>query len=161
MTSELTLTLSSGTTITATNNDGTTFSWTPTNCGTNNACAMNGNTAYNSARNKFYYSWYAATADTGTSSMTESDGDTTGSICPKNWRLPANYSVSQTKSFGTMTDAYGFTVNGGSASSPRAQLETFPFDFYRWDHYQNGGLVNYPNYNGLYWSSTPYNTRSI
>ena len=33
-----------------------------------------------------YYTWYAATASTGTYSM--SSGEATSSICPKNWRLP-------------------------------------------------------------------------
>ena len=46
------------------------------------AYSMNsGNASYG-----YYYNWYAATAGTGTCSM--SSGNATASICPKGWRLP-------------------------------------------------------------------------
>ena len=115
---------------------------------------MNGNTAYNSSTNTRYYSWYAATAETGTSS--DASVDTSASICPIGWRLPANYTISSTKSYGSLTNTYGFTSGGGGNSQNHvSQLESSPLNFARYGYYGSGSL-SYNSTRGYYWSSTAY-----
>ena len=151
MTQNLALALSTGVSSTGSYTNGTTFTWAPTSCGTDGACAMNGNT--NSSSGYFYYSWYAATAETDMSSVAEDDA--TGSICPRGFRLPANYAISPGKSFGSLTDAYGMTTSGqGNALDKVSQLESFPLNFNRAGRYWNGSAGNYVGNYGRYWSST-------
>ena len=72
-----------------------------------------------------FYTWYTATADTGTQSM--SSGNTTVSICPKGWRLPTSENSGD---FKTLYDNYksslalrsspvNFTLSGLVGSSSR------------------------------------------
>ena len=108
MTSNLKYTLTANSTAIGVNhstNETFTFN-TGATCATDGACIMNGNTVMTEqvTNGGYYYNWYAATAGTGTSSM--ASGDATGSICPKGWRLPANYTSDQNRSFSNITLAY-------------------------------------------------------
>lgn len=59
-----------------------------------------------------YYSWYAATAGTGTYSM--NSGNAASSICPKGWKLPTGDSggdfENMAKKYGSGTDSATFTA---------------------------------------------------
>ena len=119
-------------------------------CSGNGNCIMNANTKMTQNYDGFYYSWYAATAGTGTASM--ASGDATGSICPKGWRLPANYTSDSNKSYGSITDKYlGFHVN--TSGDYTAKMEGLPLQFLRAGDY-NGGTFYYGGTAGDYWSST-------
>ena len=153
MTQNLEIPLASGTTIEASyNTTASAYSFTPSAaCSGNGACSMNANTKADNGT--YYYSWYAATAETGTS--TDVSTDTSASICPIGWRLPANYTIDQTKSYGSLTNSYGFTTNGANSPDNHvAQLESAPLNFARSGVY-NGGLT-YNGTRGYYWSSTAY-----
>ena len=89
-----------------------------------------------------FYTWYTATAGTGTQSM--SSGDTTVSICPRGWRLPT---IGSGGEFQTLYNNYpsssalrsnpvNLTFSGNVGSSSR--------------HAQGSG--------GYYWSSTVYSS---
>ncbi len=125
---------------------------TGTACETDGACIMNGNTVMTEqvTNGGYYYSWYAATAGTGTPSMASSDA--AGSICPRGWRLPANYTIDPTKSYGSITDAY---VNGHGYISGNyvTTLESVPLSFMRAGQFQSGSFNN-GNVFSLNWSST-------
>ena len=157
MTSNLKYTLTANTNAIGVNhNTNETFTFnTGSVCGggnTNAACIMNGNTVMTEqvTNGGYYYNWYAATAGTGTASM--SSGDATGSICPKGWRLPANYTSDPDKSYGSITDKYlGFHVN--TSGDYTTTLEAVPLQFLRAGRYDKGshyGLGTSVNH----WSST-------
>lgn len=154
MTQDLEIPLASGTTIEASyNTTASAYSFTPSAaCSVNGACSMNANTKADNGT--YYYSWYAATAETGTS--TDVSTDTSASICPIGWRLPANYTIDQAKSYGSLTNSYGFTTNGANNTQNHvAQLESAPLNFARSGYYGNGGLTGSGTH-VLYWSSTVY-----
>ncbi len=152
MTENLRLALSAGVQIIASMNNGSTFVWTPTSCGTNGICAMNGDTMITT--NGGLYSWFAATAESDF--FTEANIDAPASICPANWRLPANYTISPNKSYMSITDSYGATINGANNSYNRTGiLEAFPLNFIR-PGYANNGSYMYAGQVGQYWSSTAY-----
>jgi len=102
------------------------------------------------ARNHFgnYYNWPAATAGSGTASIT-TDGQNVGdSICPKGWQLPQN---SGTKSFNNLIR----TVYGISATNTDASVIAEPLHFIRsGDYYWNGGTLDSQGTGGLFWSAT-------
>ena len=124
------------------------------------ACIMNGNTAYDSTYDSWYYSWYAATAGSGTSSMTTSDGDATNSICPAHWRLPTNYtnstSTSAQKSWGSLVSAYGINPVNHNTTSEYQVLEAFPFNLPRAGYFRSGAFQN--SGGGHWWSATAHST---
>ena len=162
MTSNLALPLTAGVEVTASKNDGTTFSWTPIGgCGTNTNgnCAMNGNTRTPYSNGEYYYSWMAATAGTGTTSMTMSSGDAEGSICPAGWKLPTNYvdkdypEGGAPKSYSSLLVMYGLPVKSTS-SNYVSTLEGSPLNFVRKGNVYNGtiGMTSYGNY----WTSTSH-----
>ena len=94
-----------------------------------------------------YYNWYAATAGTGTSSMTSSDA--TASICPKGWRLPSN---TGTKSYyNLITTTYGLA----SSSAGSLALRAAPLNFNLSGRYNyiDGAMDSRGSY-GYYLSST-------
>ena len=126
---------------------------TGTACGGNEACIMNGNTVMSEpiTNSGYHYSWYAATAGTGTSSTV---GETAGSICPKGWRLPANYTISSTKSFGGITDAYlGFHTN--TTGEYVTIIEATPLNFVLAGDYHNGTFIGDGDRSlGNCWTST-------
>ena len=157
MTSNLKYTLTANSTVIGVNhstNETFTFN-TGSVCGGGNtdaACIMNGNTVMTEqvTNGGYYYNWYAATAGTGTASM--ASGDATGSICPKGWRLPANYTSDPDKSYGSITDKYlGFYVN--TSGNYVATMEAIPLQFLR-AGYCGGGTFHLGGADGFYWSST-------
>lgn len=94
-----------------------------------------------------YYSWHAATAGTGTQSM--SSGDAASSICPKGWRLPTM------DEFVTMAGEYGSSNN---VSSWLSALRATPVPgFVLSGNYVNSS-ANRQGSSGYYWSSTTYST---
>jgi len=154
MTQNLEIPLASGTTIEASyNTTASAYSFTPSAaCSGNGSCSMNANTKADNGT--YYYSWYAATAETGTSTDVNVDAPT--SICPVGWRLPANYTIDQTKSYGSLTNAYDFTTDGGNNyEDHKVALESTPLNFAR-SGYQNNGRQVDINIYGYYWSSTAY-----
>lgn len=56
-----------------------------------------------------YYNWYAATAGTGTYSLSENE-TALGSICPSGWRLPGN-TIDNAADYGNLLSIYG--ISGG------------------------------------------------
>lgn len=88
-------------------------------------------TAYNMSSGDttygYYYNWYAATAGTGTCSMTSSDAGS--SICPKGWRLPTGGSSGEFQalynkysSVSAMMGDPAFVLSGGRfGSNTRSQ----------------------------------------
>ena len=70
-----------------------------------------------------FYTWYAATAGTGTRSM--SSGNTTVSICPKGWRLPTGGNNGEFKTLDNnynslMSNPVNLTLSGYVGSSLRS-----------------------------------------
>ena len=132
-----------------------TEDWTPTGTGGSNAAEpMNSNTKTPAPNGNYYYSWYAATAGSGTSAQTNTEAEY--SICPSGWKLPANYTISTTKSYGSMTNAYGLTTNGANNTTTNTStFEAFPLSFARTGYY-NSGSPYYVGTYGLYWSSPAY-----
>ena len=163
MTSNLKLGLSTSQAIeVVTNSTGEAKStkWTPTGSGgTSNASTpMNGNTICTGSgvSRKCWYSWYAATAGSGTSGQTNTDA--TDSICPAGWRLPSNYTTSTAKSYSALTNAYfGFTDN--QSRNDVTALEANPMLFTRAGFYSSGSL-SYSGSFGYYWSATAYSSSS-
>ena len=157
MTSNLKYTLTANSTAIGVNHStNNTFTFnTGSVCGggnTNAACIMNGNTVMTEqvTNGGYYYNWYAATAGTGTASM--ASGDATGSICPKGWRLPANYTSDPDKSYGSITEKYlGFHVN--TSGDYTAKMEAIPLQFLLAGFY-DGGAFYYGGVFGDYWPST-------
>ena len=157
MTENLALPLAAGIAVeAASNTSATPVSFTPTGSGgtSNAATPMNGNTRYDSNTGQWYYSWYAATAGTGTSSQTNIDASS--SICPVGWRLPSNYTISTTKSYGSITDIYGLTANGANDEHlfGHTVLESIPLSFLHAGYTMSGTIYN--DNIGRYWSSTAY-----
>ncbi len=148
MTSNLNLSLAADTPVLASSNTSReTYSYIPSSCSQSGNCALNGYTGVSNGA--YYYTWFAATAESETTNQTYVDAP--ASICPKGWRLPANWTISTTRSYGTLTNAYGFTTNGDNVSRNNVTaLESFPFNFYRYG-------LNYSfdtGTSGGYWSST-------
>ena len=92
-----------------------------------------------------YYTWYTATAGTGTYSLSTIGYNTTVSICPKGWRLPTSGNIAS--DFQTLYNSYSsssalisslinLTLSGLASSSSMGA--------------QGSG--------GYYWSSTVYNS---
>ena len=116
---------------------GTTKSSSPTGSGDTYLWEKAGN----------YYNWYAATAGTGTASMTS--GDASASICPKGWRLPSN---SGTKSYyNLITTTYGLASSSAGSTSLRADPLNFLLTGY---YYYSNGAMTRQGAGGYYWSST-------
>ena len=132
------------------------------NGNTNAACIMNGNTAYNSTYDSWYYSWYAATAGSGTASMTTDSGDATNSICPAHWRLPTNYTNKQypsggaPKSWGTLVSAYGISPENHNSTTEYQILEANPLNLPRAGYFESGAFYN--SGRGNWWSTTARST---
>ena len=100
-----------------------------TSCSNTAYNMSSGNTTYGN-----YYNWYAATAGTGTCSM--SSGNATASICPKGWRLPTN------SEFQTLYNNY-------SSSSAMQGTPAFVLSGCR-----RGSSTSGQGSYGYYWSST-------
>ena len=98
----------------------------------------------NNTTNGAYYSWTAATAGTGTSSVTS--GDAPSSVCPKGWKLPPN---SGKGSYTNFTSAAGIANSSAGSTKIRSAPYNFPY----------AGYVNYSSHSsvstwGYYWLRT-------
>ena len=99
-----------------------------------------------------YYNWYAATAGTGSSTMTSSDAS--ASICPKGWRLPPN---TGTKSYENLI-ATTYGLAGGTVAD-YATLRAAPLNFNAsGGYYYDVGYMKNQGSGGIYWASTAYST---
>ena len=87
-----------------------------------------------------FYTWYTATAGTGTYAFSTNGQNTTVSICPKGWRLPTGGSNGE---FKTLYDNY----NSSSALRSNPVNVALSGDVY-------SGLRLVRGSNGYYWSST-------
>ena len=162
MTESLYLPLAIGTSVEASYNDGSTFTYIPTSTGIN----ANTKTATWNNVERWYYNWYAATGEKGTSS-TGANVDVDGSICPKGWKLPSNYTVTgknpatgtdwKDMSWSALTLAYLNITGGTSTSTGYRTLEASPISLLRAGFYVNGSF-GYGGSHGDYWSSTAYST---
>ena len=155
MTENLRLVLALNIPVSASYNDGSIFIYTPT------SEAMNGNTvtpriSSDEWNGYYYYNWYAATGEKGSSS---SMGDVDGSICPKGWKLPYNYTVNPNVSWGGLTDTYGVTVNGNNIDTDTGYitLEAIPISLQRAGSYYES---EYIDGGGTLWSSTAAGAQS-
>ena len=158
MTENLALPLVSGTAVEASSNTtATPYSFTPTGTGGNDTAeVLNNNTKTPAPDGNYYYSWYAATAGTGTYAQTT---ETAYSICPTGWRLPANYTIVPSKSIGSITNAYGLTTNAvNNYNNNNQTFDGFPISFARNGCYTAGSPYASPSgaqtQGGYYWSST-------
>ena len=102
-----------------------------------------------------YYNWYAATAGTGTSSMTSSDA--TASICPKGWRLPPNSTASKSYYY-LITTTYGLASSAAGSTSLRADPLNFNLSG---DYDYSSGAMGGQGSGGVYWSSTAYSSATV
>ena len=89
-----------------------------------------------------FYTWYTATAGTGTYAFSTQDQNTTVSICPKGWRLPTGGSSGE---FQTLYNNY----NSSSI------LRSNPVNLTLFGRVYSSSR-GYQGLNGYYWSSTVY-----
>lgn len=110
-----------------------------------------------------YYQWNAATAGTGGAIKNQ---DATGSICPKNWKLPSANNDTTKGTFGYLLTQYGvqskINIAAGAVASPvnsnNYDIALSPLFFLR------GGIIWLGDSNtlsdaglgGTYWSSRAY-----
>ena len=87
-----------------------------------------------------FYTWYAATAGTGTQSLSTRGQNTTASICPKGWRLPTGGDNGEFK-------ALYSNYNSSSA------LRSNPVNFTLSGYVGGSSRLSQGSY-GYYWSST-------
>ena len=100
-----------------------------------------------------YYNWYTATAGTGTYSM--ANGEATGSICPKGWKLPT--AGSTTANFNSLTQALvGANTNTSFVPDKSFAMQSAP-NYFVLSGYYNGG-VYYQGSRGHWWSRTAYSS---
>ena len=80
----------------------------------------------------YYYTWFGATAGTGTTSMRTADENATDSICPANWRLPLGGDTYDTDgSLKKLVNTYGLARDAASS----LQLTRAPLTFPRSGYY--------------------------
>ena len=91
-----------------------------------------------------FYTWYTATAGTGTQALSTHDQSTTVSICPKGWRLPTGGGDGE---FQTLYNNY----NSSSA------LRSNPVNFILSGYVLSSSRRDQGSY-GYYWSSTVYSS---
>ena len=104
-----------------------------------------------------YYNWSAAIASNNSSGYSTSTynniaNNPQNSICPKGWRLPTISSVAAKSEFAKLNNVY----NGGSTSDGNKLVQS-PLYLVRSGYVDDGALLNYAGYNGIYWSSTVSN----
>lgn len=117
-------------------------------------CRSNANiSSENITKCGFLYNFYTVNAGTLTYSDVTNGMQSSGSICPANWRLPTGRNASG--DFGVLDIAYGGT--GATQSGTPAQLATLWFPVGAWrgvfGGYYNTGFVNQGG-NFYYWSSS-------
>jgi uncharacterized protein (TIGR02145 family) len=96
-----------------------------------------------------HYAWNTATAGTG---ATITNGQASGSICPKGWKLPTSNS--------SVSGSFGGLLAVENIGKNVAKLTGDGYFFVRGGGiYQEKGLLfGYGGDYGVYWSSTPYST---
>ncbi len=103
-----------------------------------------------------YYQWNAATAGTG---GTITNTNASGSICPKNWKLP-NYGDSSSVSWGYMLTQYGVNRNSSGISSVNSNtynIALSPLFFVKGGYIDSNYQTFYNAGNtGNYWSLQAY-----
>ena len=97
-----------------------------------------------------YYTWYTATAGTGTADQTTQGWNAPSSICPKGWKLPTGCSGGDLQ---TLTNAYNIGNNTAGRNTLRGEPLNFTYAGYV--RSSDGVLRNRGSY-GSYWSSTVY-----
>ncbi|MBQ8997051.1 hypothetical protein IJ095_03465, partial [Candidatus Saccharibacteria bacterium] len=133
-------------------------------------------TTWDSANNTFYgneyigkyYNWYAATAESGLYTMSETisaghaDDQASDSICPKGWSLPYDYDyvAGRSQSWRTLLfstykrmddGTTALASNSESSLSMRSAPLSIPFTgYYNWA----GAGLYYRGSNGYFWSRT-------
>lgn len=107
-----------------------------------------------------YYNWYAATAESGTYSMT-SGTIAPDSICPQGWQL---LNSSGSKSFHNMLDYYGDSfahrVASGDIYPSSEKTRQRPFSLNLASYYKMSGYFDYGRYGDAswYWANAAYDT---
>ncbi|MDO5480920.1 MAG: hypothetical protein Q4F60_01055 [Candidatus Saccharibacteria bacterium] len=95
------------------------------------------------------YTWYAATAGSGTYSM--ESGEAVNSICPANWQLPNNEQTDTKSFYNLFITTYG--LNESIPSDFYAAMSRAPFSFIRQGAYQwSGGSLSSRGEVGDYWT---------
>jgi len=94
------------------------------------------------AANGVYYSWYSATASTGSSN---SSGNAPSSLCPRGWKLPPSSGNGSYANFLT-------AANIGNSSSGVSKLTSTPYKF-RLAGYVIDGTLRYDTTESRYWTS--------
>ncbi len=107
---------------------------------TTNACNLTTSTNNGHDAQGNYYSWRAATAGFGDTSIVTKDVNISYSICPKGWRLPPN----------SGNGSYATLFNGITTGS---NLITTPYYFVYGGNVYHSSLYTAGSY-GYYWSST-------
>ena len=97
------------------------------------------------------YTWYTATAGTGTYSMSSKGTNASSSICPRGWRLPPNDGTNSYKNL--LFTSYDLQDDEASFTKMRHSPLDFSFASY-YDYV--GGQVDAADDYGFYWSSTAY-----
>lgn len=95
----------------------------------------------------YYYTWDAATADSGASL----GNDATDSICPSGWQLPTSRG---TGSYTGLIDIYGIGNNAAGATA----MISAPLYFVHSGNIMGGSFLFSANSSGQYWTSTRYRT---
>ena len=131
-----------GKTLTPTDSDVTTNYTIP-------ASSLSGFSAYDTSNayvdnDGGFYTWYTATAGTGTQALSTHNQSTTVSICPKGWRLPTGGGDGE---FQTLYNNY----NSSSA------LRSNPVNFILFGYVLSSSRRDQGSY-GYYWSSTVYSS---
>lgn len=104
---------------------------------------------YYSGYNNVYYSWQAATANSG-SSATTAGTNAAHSICPKGWQLPTG-GTSSTSDIQTLMSKAGIT----SSTAGLTKLLDTPYSFTAYRYFENGALqMSSSQKGGYYWTST-------
>lgn len=105
-----------------------------------------------------YYNWYAATAGSGTSSISVSGLNVSDSICPKGWHLPTNVNATNNKggSYADLLEAY----NTGTTAANK--LYAYPLNMLMSGMYgYSSGKLDYATGDqGMYWTSANGNSSS-
>ena len=127
--------------ISSSDSDMSSGSWTVPASSISGFSSYNTNNAYLDSTYGGYYTFYTATAGWGTNSV--SSGNSSQSICPKNWRLPTGGSGGE---FQTLYNNYN------SSSAMRSTPVNFTLAGYV--YYSS---TDYQGSSGYYWSSTVYN----
>ncbi len=104
-----------------------------------------------------YYTWYTATAGTGTEALTE--GNAESSICPKGWKLPTGGTNGEFKAlYDKFTDTIWTTINGKNGRWLGASNASVGGTFFPAAGYvrTESGKLNSVKYYGAYWTNTAY-----